>query len=644
MSANMENKHFHAEVSFGQSLEGLIKGSANYKEARSQLDDMKRFWKEPPRDKVCILYGLRRTGKTTLLLQMAEELRRKDAKDGSNEFARTAYVLCKPRMTLEDVREDFKALKQCGFKTVLFDEATLPRGFIQDAAFLADIYARIGMRIFMAGTDSLKFLNASKRSLYDRCEMLHTTHIPYREWSRITGLHGPDSVDVYADYGGTFVLSGGADRMEFEPEDLREKKVTEYLDEAVVKNIEHTLDELGSDSPLTGLQDLQKAGGLKDLINWAVQDDNHSFLLSAVNESFALQDFENMKGRLAHTFELDGRDAAEIGAMVLDIKDALEIRDPKERTMTPDAGLCTAARAFLIDLDLMLMKPVQVYHETSREWVADNAANILAMPAMRRCMAQLLIDGLTEESRFTHIALELREKAASAVMEQVHGRLLEDIAMTEIADALRDARFASLERLRTCQVRFAGPEDGPVKRDWRSAGCLPGERLKGEIDIAVFWRRPNPGCALFEVKRSRHIDLREHAKHLTDLEKMEAVRMRFGPPRRKVILYSGPTSLDHCGTGIDYVSIAEFLESMPASLEVAMRPDTNALERVLAATKARHERLKLDEEAKRQRSQARMERRMLWNENQQPLSVSRTDGTPVPGASSPDDEDGGPRP
>ena len=271
MPANMENKHFHAEVSFGQSLEGLIKSSANYKEARSQLDDMKRFWKEPPRDKVCVLYGLRRTGKTTLLLQMAEELRHKDAKDGSNEFARTAYVLCKPRMTLEDVREDFKALKQCGFKTVLFDEATLPRGFIQDAAFLAVIYARIGMRISMAGTDSLKFLTASKQSLYDRCEMLHTSHIPYREWSRITGLHGPDSVDVYADYGGT-VLYGGAGRMEFGPEDLREKKVTEYLDEAVVKNIERTLDELGSDSPLTGLQDLQKAGGLKDKINRAVQD------------------------------------------------------------------------------------------------------------------------------------------------------------------------------------------------------------------------------------------------------------------------------------------------------------------------------------------------------------------------------------
>ena len=62
--------------------------------------------------------------------------------------------------------------------------------FIEGAAIFSDIYASSGMKIVLSGTDSLGFAFTSKEQLYDRCIMIHTTFIPYREFENVLGkLH-----------------------------------------------------------------------------------------------------------------------------------------------------------------------------------------------------------------------------------------------------------------------------------------------------------------------------------------------------------------------------------------------------------------------------------------------------------------------
>ena len=121
-----------------------------------------------PQDKVFILYGLRRTGKTTMIRQIFAEM-------SEAELAKAAFIQITARDTLADVNRDLKLLEAQGFRYVFLDEVTLMEDFIEGAALFSDVFAACGMKIVLSGTDSLGFLFTEDEQLYDRCVLLHTT-------------------------------------------------------------------------------------------------------------------------------------------------------------------------------------------------------------------------------------------------------------------------------------------------------------------------------------------------------------------------------------------------------------------------------------------------------------------------------------
>ena len=66
-------------------------------------------------DRVLVLYGLRRTGKTTLVRQLIGEM------DAAHR-AKTAFVQVNARHTLADVNHDLKLLESQGFKYVFVEK------------------------------------------------------------------------------------------------------------------------------------------------------------------------------------------------------------------------------------------------------------------------------------------------------------------------------------------------------------------------------------------------------------------------------------------------------------------------------------------------------------------------------------------
>ena len=64
----------------------------------------------------------------------------------------------------------------------------------------SDYFAAKGAKIVIAGTDSLGIMLAQSDILYDRIQMIHTSYIPFAEFSK---LIENDSVDEYIEYGGT---------------------------------------------------------------------------------------------------------------------------------------------------------------------------------------------------------------------------------------------------------------------------------------------------------------------------------------------------------------------------------------------------------------------------------------------------------
>ena len=124
---------------------------------------------EDPR--LCTLYGLRRTGKTTLMAQAAKEL----------DQDKVCWVHCEEGDDIQDVKNVIKGNPACRY--FFLDEVTRLENFTSASSILADKYAaEDGKKIVLAGTDSLGFALAFGTELFDRTHILHTTYIPYAEY------------------------------------------------------------------------------------------------------------------------------------------------------------------------------------------------------------------------------------------------------------------------------------------------------------------------------------------------------------------------------------------------------------------------------------------------------------------------------
>lgn len=100
---------FITEVRIGSSLVDYSSAVKNYnkREIYSQLD---KYIHGDSHDKVCILYGLRRTGKTTLIRQIIYNMK-------EEERERAVFIQINSKTTLSDVNKDLKGLESLGYKT-----------------------------------------------------------------------------------------------------------------------------------------------------------------------------------------------------------------------------------------------------------------------------------------------------------------------------------------------------------------------------------------------------------------------------------------------------------------------------------------------------------------------------------------------
>ena len=157
-----EEKHvFKTDVMLGENLKSYVQTVANYKK-RSLYKNICDYVYGDVRDRVFILYGLRRTGKTTLIRQVIAEMNEED-------FSKTAFIQVGAGIGLSDINQDLKYLMNSGYKYVFIDEVTLIEDFIEGAALFSDIFAACGMKIVLSGTDSLGFFFSEDEQLYDRC-------------------------------------------------------------------------------------------------------------------------------------------------------------------------------------------------------------------------------------------------------------------------------------------------------------------------------------------------------------------------------------------------------------------------------------------------------------------------------------------
>ena len=513
---------FETSVVIGNRLIAMTKGVRNWKE-RDCFKQLQKYLNSDATDRVCLVFGLRRTGKTTMLRQAVWKMT-------SDQASKTAYIKAKGTDTMAAMNRDLEKLLELGYENVFIDEVTLMEDFIDSAALFSDIYAAQGMKIVLSGTDSLGFWFALHQELYDRAVTIHTTFIPFREHSRLLGI---DSIDEYIRYGGTL----RAGELDFDDEDINaedasfqdDESTRRYIDTAICKNIQHSLSCCQDGGYFRHLQSLYEAGELTGAINRIIEDMNHRFLIRILINKFKSHDLGSAADVLRRERDPERRtdilDRIDKEAVTKRLMDLLEIRNQEDQSIGITNAHVEEIKEYLKALDLI----VDVPNETIIPSAEPLENIIFTQPGMRYCQAQALVHSLAKDELFASLSEQEKMLVSERILEEVRGRMMEEIVLLETFKSAKKNK-------RVFKLTFS----------------------VGEFDMVIYDSKENT-CECYEIKHSDQI-VPAQTKYLIDEEKLNQTSKRFGDIRKRCVLYRGEDTV--LGNGIEYRNVELFLKEL----------------------------------------------------------------------------------
>ena len=504
---------FYTNIVTGTGLQVLANSVAKYGK-RDCFSTLQKFVAGSYDGKICILYGLRRTGKTTLLFQMLSEL----------PIEKTAYIKVQTTDDMSRLTKDLKVLFELGYRYVFIDEITLLNDFIDTAAVLSDVFSMMGMKIVVSGTDSLGFAMANRDELYDRSVTIHTSFIPFREYARLLNIR---SVDSYIEYGGTLKM----ENMSFDDPDAAfdevafrdDESTRKYIDTAISRNIQHTLKNDHYGEYFNQLRELYEKGELTNVINRIVQHMNHRFVLRVVEDEFKSHDFGSAKELLLHDLP------AERATVLYDVnekqilerlKAIIEVKEKSETTVSITQEHIDKVKKYLLMLDLIVNCPERYESGKQAEHI------VFSQPGMRYAIAKALVYSLMQDAYFASISEADKAYITGKILDDVKGRMLEDIVLLEV-------RKTAPSTMEAFKFKF-------------DAG--------GEFDMVIY-DKASQNCRIYEIKHSTEANEKQ-TLHLRDAEKCQIVENRFGPISGKFVLYRGK---DTFAEDVQYLNVENFL-------------------------------------------------------------------------------------
>lgn len=523
---------FKTNVIFGDALSDFASQGASFAK-RDCFGQIRDYLYSDASDTVCLLYGLRRTGKTTLMRQLLLEMK-------PDEIAKTAYIKLTASDNVAGLNQDLKLLRSIGFKYIFLDEVTLLEDFIGSASLFSDVYAAQGMKFVLSGTDSLSFYFAMCDELYDRAVAVHTTWIPYREHARLLGIR---EIDDYIRYGGTL----RAGETSYEDNDavapdasFRDDESTRrYIDTAISRNIQHSLECFKDGRHFRHLMELYQKDELTNAINRIIQSINHEFTTRVITEDFRSRDLGSAAQILRKASDPSRRtdvlDRIDLSSAVSVLMRILDIRNKEDLKTGITSAHVYEIKEYLRDLELISAAPVETMspHTEPMEHI------IFTQPGMRFCQAQALVYSLMKDPVFTKISEGEKLAVTETILNDVRGIMLEDLVLFETQKSLTANK-------RCFKLLFDA----------------------AEFDMVIYDRSTDT-CELYEIKHSKVQDPGQ-AKHLLDEDLLHQTEKRFGRITKRCILYTGASNINSSSAGafsdgsnsIVYENVEEYLKAL----------------------------------------------------------------------------------
>lgn len=517
---SINDAKFNLRVMFGNDLKDFS-AQTNVFQKRNCYEQIQKYLYSETLDKVCLVYGLRRTGKTTMIRQCLQDM-------NDTDFNRSVYIKATVNDTMASMNKDLKQLRELGIKFVFIDEVTLISDFIDSAAILSDIYSAMGMKIVLSGTDSLGFWLAIHEELYDRAIMVHTTYISFAEHSRLLGIN---DIDEYVRYGGT--LKAGIwdfDNKEVNADDasFKDNESTRiYIDTAICSNIQHSLKCYQNGNHFRNLYELYEKKELTGAINRIIENESHKFLINVLTDDFKSHDLHLLGRNLRNDREEENRleifDNLDESSVTKSLMEILEIKNKDLQSVEVTDDHLSEIKEYLEALDLL-------DHSDQRaigRKLSFAERNIFTQPGMRFCQAKALVHSILKDEKFDELSVPVKLFVTDRLLSTVIGHMMEDIV---ILDTKR--RYGKSKEV--FKLYFAAGEFDMVIYDSK----------KGEIEC-------------FEIKHSDEI-IEDQAKHLLNEDNISKTEQKYGKVVRRCVIYKGESGV--ASNGIEYKNVEEFLK------------------------------------------------------------------------------------
>lgn len=516
---SIKNVQFNLRIMYGNDMKDFASQTKSFQK-RGCYEQIQKYLYSDALDKVCLVYGLRRTGKTTMIRQCLYEM-------SDLDFNRSVYIKATVNDTMASLNKDLKQLRELGIKYVFIDEVTLISDFIDSAAILSDIYSAIGMKIILSGTDSLGFWLAVHEELYDRAVMVHTTYISFSEHSRLLGLN---DMDEYIRYGGTLkagVWNFESGEVNAEEASFRDNESTRiYIDTAICSNIQHSLKCYQDGNHFRNLYELYEKKELTGAINRIIEDESHKFLISVLTDDFKSHDLHLLSRNLRREREEENRlelfDNIDESIVTKSLMDILKIKNKDLQAVQITDVHVSEIKEYLEALDLL----DYIDQRAVGRRIKFSANNIFTQPGMRFCQAKALVYLIMKDEKFDELSNRVKLFITDRLLSTVMGHMMEDIVLLDTK-----RRYGKTKEV--FKLYFAAGEFDMVIYDSK----------KGEVEC-------------FEIKHSDEI-IEEQAKHLLDEGNISKTEQMYGKVVRKCVLYKGESGI--ASNGIEYKNVEEFL-------------------------------------------------------------------------------------
>lgn len=513
LSITLDND-FYTNILYGYKLL-FIKAKVQKFKKRYCFKKIMNYLNDDTYGKVCILYGLRRTGKTTLIFQAINEL----------PEDQTAYIKITSQDTMSDLVKDLNKLYEKGYKYIFIDEITLLEDFINTAAVLSDVFCMMNMKIVLSGTDSLGFNIANEDELYDRNIMIHTSYISFKEYNYLLGI---DSIDKYIEYGGTLRI----ENMRYDDEDYFEEEVSfrddestrKYIDSAISRNIQNSLKNYSAGKYFNSLIEPYHNNELTNIINKIIEDFNHNFVIEVIEQKFKSHDLGSAKQLLLHDapdpkshvlYEIDYQQ------LLSKLKTLLEIKEKEQLNTIITKKHLYQIKQYLYRLDLI--KDYSVLYSNGEK---ENKI-LFTQVGMRYSIVKALVYSLIQDKYFANININDKTYIINKILEDVKGKLLEEIIILDINNR-------NNKNIKAFKYKFD----------------------IGEVDLIIQNTNTNT-CEIYEIKHSNKISFDKQTKNLLNENKCKIIENQIGKIVKKGVLYRGKTQKVN---NIEYINIEEYLK------------------------------------------------------------------------------------